>query len=413
MNYIKLNRMLLFVWITSLPFGHFSLVGRLSIDNILSPVVFVLTVAALLAGGLSLSRAQRKYLLIVASISVSYVLSHMLPLVNSSQAIWITTIYSAKSMLYFLIPVMCIRSIYDLRAANNAIIVVCFIASISALAVTLGLLDFEFTRDADSRIGEGYLKKTIGVVSSYGDVGLLYSISLLLAATSWKAGYFFFGKGSLWKTFLVFATIIVGIGAMQSRNILFTLLVSSMFYWITGKLAKTPRLLSKKLFSIIFFAAATAAIMISMFSAEMIDWVSSLGGTREAAGTVSDRLIQYQEYLALLDGNWIFGASAEIMDKNYFSIFLIHNMWLKELMQGGIPAILCTLFFIFNAINTQSKNFSAGHMKKEAKVYISVIAGAIVATQFYPGGTPLFWAVLGLCSSMPISPNVISATKKP
>lgn len=398
---VILTNFLAFIWVLSLPFFHFSLVGSLSVDNLLAPILLASIILRGITDSQSLTTRQVDNIVKVFLLMVLYFFTHTIGLVFTQTAVWATAYGVATSMLYFIIPVLYVRTRADVHRCTNALIVGFFVASLSALLAAIGLFEFEFSRQAESRIGVDALQKSIGVISSYGDVGIMLSLSVILAV-SLRNERVLFSKGSYFKILIVVSFALIAIASMQSRNMILTLFTALFCYWQIGRWIKANKTnWAKKLYFSIFFMVTITAAIVVLFSEPLIEFIGGVGGTREASGTVNDRLSQYSYMLALLNDNFLFGVDPATYEQYAHEISLIHNLWLKEMVQGGILAIVAMLAIWTRALITQVNNYRRGAMLGESRAFIAILLSILVATQFYPGGTLIFWVILGVCSVVP------------
>lgn len=388
------------VWIVSLAFYQISFLGSLSIDNIMAPVLFVVWVIYFLSRGQSIPTYQLINIFKSFTVATVYFLSHLISLMTTEGAVWSSAYIIATKMLYFLLPILFINTFKVLKNTNDAFIVVMFIASVSALFSALGIIELEFARQAGSRLGENYLKKSVGVIDAYGDVGLIMAFSLLLVIAGLKEKVMF-GKGSYFKVLIVMVLIIIGLVSMQSRNMFLTIMSALGWYWIIGHWASSSKRWYIKLYITLFTVISSTFLIVSVFYTPLLEFVQGIGGTKEAAGTVSDRLSQYSFMWELVKDRIFFGATPQDHEKYAHEIALIHNMWLKELVQGGVLSVLAFSIVWLRALTIQVKNFQRGFMESESKIYICVLLAMLVATQFYPAGTFIFWAMLGVFTAIP------------
>ena len=389
------------VWILSLPFYHFSLIGSLSLDNILSPLLFMFIVLRMLVGAHSLSRQQLTNIAIASGTTLLYLTVHSINLLSTQQAVWASVYVVAKNMLYFILPVLFVSAERDLKRSSFLMIVVMIMGSLSALVSALGLLTFDFARQAESRLELAYLPKSVGLFTAYGDMALLISLALLLALGA-RTYNFWFVRTRLLAVLVVVVSALIGVLSMQSRNLVFTIAVAFIVYLIIGRWRKRGVRWARKLYLSLAMSILTAVVVVVLFSGPLIDWVEGVGGTSEAAATVHARLEQYQYGWSLVENSILLGASPSVREKNEVLITFIHNMWLKELVQGGLLGILAIFVFYYRAMRNQVARFSADRASI-ARAYIAVLIGSLIATQFYPGDTPIFWVLMGLATALPLA----------
>lgn len=391
--------LLFFLWVLTLPFYQFSIVGSFSVDNLLAPLLLVIWIINFAVRGHTIPLYKVRNISQTIAIALVYLLSHMIGLIFTQTAAFTSSYNIASKMLYFILPVLYLITAKDLSRFKNAIIIVTIIASITALLSALGLMQFDFLRQAESRIGSEYLVKSIGVIGTYGDVGILMSLSLLLVIAG-RRDQILFGHGSTLKIVFVIAICLIGMASMQSRNMLLTIIVALSSYWILGRWMKTSRLWFNKLYVSIFVTIFFAALTISIFYEPLLTFAQSIGGTHEAAGTIEDRLSQYRFMWGLINDRLLIGVDPDVYERYEHEISLIHNMWLKELVQGGIITVLTMFLVWWNALIMQVKNYQRGLVVHEPRVFISILLAMLVSTQFYPGGTLIFWVILGACTAI-------------
>ena len=187
---------------------------------------------------------------------------------------------------------------------------------------------------------------------------------------------------------------------MQSRNVVFTIAVASLAYYMIGRWRKSGKGWAVKLYLYLIIGISATVIAVVLFSGPMIDWVEGLGGTSEAAATVHARLEQYQFGWSLVKNRILLGTDPETYEKNELRIIFIHNMWLRELVQSGLMGVFAMLVFYYQSMKNQVARLSADRASI-ARVYIAVLISSLVATQFYPGDTPIFWVIMGLATALP------------
>ncbi len=408
-------RWLFVAWILSMPFYQFSVIGTFSVDNLLAPVLLFVWLAHMTVGQGSVAVFQATNIIRSIAAAVFYFIAHIIGLIGTQEAIWHSAYLSATNMLYFILPILFIRSSDDLEKVKGAIIIVAIIASISGLLSTLGIIELEFARQAESRIGVASLQKSIGVFSSYGDVSILLSLALLIAIAGYREkNSFMMQLRSRFRVGAMIVVCLIAIISMQSRNIVLTIIAVLFSYWMIGLLMRLSKNWSHILYAVISLSAVLLVTIVVLFTTPLIEFVQGIGGTKEAAGTVAHRLEQFGIMWDLVKDRIWTGVDPYIYEKHINEINLTHNIWLKELVQGGIVTVLALLVFFCRALVIQVANHRRGYPTNDIRVFLSCIIGLLVATQFYPGGTLAFWCVLGICSAMPVlTADEKSAEKKP
>ncbi len=402
-------RWLFFIWVLSMPFYQFSVVGSFSVDNLLAPVLLLAWLAQITIGGGSVATYQANNIVKSIIVAVFYFSAHIIGLIGTQDAIWHSAYTAATSMLYFILPILFIRSIDDLNSFKNAIIVIAIIASISGLLSALGIIELEFARQAESRIGVAELQKSIGVFSSYGDVGILLSLALLVVIARYE-------NISRIRSCLMIALLVIvcliAIISMQSRNIVLTIIAAVVSYGLIGRLVRISNGWNYILYALIIIAATISVMAVTLFYEPLLKLVQSIGGTKEAAGTVAHRLEQYGVMWDLVKNRVWVGIEPHVYERYMDKISLTHNIWLKELVQGGVITVVAMLTIFWRALIIQVDNYRRGCMSDDALVFLSSVLGMLVATQFYPGGTLIFWCILGACSAMPFKAKKVPVKKQ-
>lgn len=392
---MRFSGILFTAWVLSIPFYHFSLIGSLSLDNIIAPILFVYLILQISMQAQSLTKEQIRNLMITLVTVLVYLVSHTINLLTTESLVWSSIVTVAKSMLFFLLPILFIRSEKDLRYASYLIILVMFLGSASALMSALGVVKFEFARQAESRINLDVLPKSVGLFTSFGDMALLISISIMLAINGMKTKVFF--SKSAFLVVLTFS--VMGMISMQSRNMAFTILLSVVAYYVIGWWRKTHTL-KTKLYSSLVAGIVFSVFVLLFFGGPLLEWVEGLGGTNEAKATVEDRLEQYMFAWSLVENRILLGADSNLYEKYELVISFIHNMWLKELVRSGLFGIIAILWIYIRALDRQIDIYNNNQLSI-SRCYVGLLIGLLVVTQFYPADTQVFWLLLGIATAMP------------
>lgn len=387
------------VWILSLPFYHYSLVGSLSLDNIIGPMLFLLIAARVLIGAHSLSKEQLTNMALASATILIYLLTHTANLLGTQHAVWSSMHGIAKSMLYFLLPILIVNSERDLKRLSMAMVAVMVIGAISALMSALGLVSFDFARQAESRIQLDYIPKSVGLFTAYGDMALLVALAVLLALGS-RVHELAFARARLVVGMVIVVSALVGIISMQSRNIILTVSAAILTYFLLGYWRRRGGAWVGKLYFSLLSVITVAVLAIMLFMGPLIDWVEGLGGTSEAAATVHARLEQYKFGWSLVEHRILLGADPATYESNELAVTFIHNMWIRELVQSGLLGIFAVMLFYYRAMRIQVARLKADS-RSLARVYVAVLISSLVASQFYPANTPVYWVIMGLATALP------------
>lgn len=382
------------LWMLSLPFYQFSVVGTLSVDNLLAPLLLVFW---MFAAPLSASSAKRvRRILFIAFIVFIYFLFSIISLTisGSSDLILAALIQEIKVVLYLLLPVLCISSITLFRKALRLVVYGTAVVSVSAFMQAIGLVQFEFARSAASgRLGTDIISRSPGILGNYGDVAILISISVL-------ATY-----GSLWRDrrprrllkYALYFIFILGALAAQSRNVVFSVFVAIAVYNFFRNIYK-----KKAHARVTYIVLNIVAIMFGAF----LLWVvfpyiyAAVLGTGGVKQSVLARFEQYQEAINLIAANPIFGVGAEIGGRYAQIADTLHNLWLGIGLRGGVLAIVSLAILFLSGFLGSVRRIVNDAVAQEAAIMSATALAMLTASMFYVAqGSYIFWACLGLLLS--------------
>lgn len=387
-----------YVWLLSLPFYNISVIGTLSVDNILAPLLVLLWPFSGNSRPQQSSRFRNRQLLIVTGLMGVYGVSQLLSILDAPSAFWLTAYGNARRSLYFLIPIFYINDVAMLRRVNSLAIVITLMGSASAFLVAMGILHLEATRFSPSRIGLDLIPKSTGLIGSYGDLALLSAYTALLTIALGKKIYFFGLDLPLIKTG-VLAIVFLGLVGSQSRSMLITLCAAICVYMSLRFFSK--RRGANRLMWIVFIIslAIPTAAGVGFFEAEITNFLSQLGG-KSAEGTAQTRLIQYQFALREFAKSPLLGVPGDVYARYTEAIYGIHNMWLRTALQGGLVSMAALALLIVKALVGAMRRIDDIELNVEARVTSSLMIAFLLTTLFYPALTQLFWVVFGIATSV-------------
>lgn len=391
----RITEIIFYIWIMSLPFYQFSIIGTLSLDNVLGPLLLLIWFVGRPKLEPGVINQQPKVIVFSGLILTIYFFSHVLTLVMSEHVIWKSIYGQISDLTYFFVPLFYLRNIRVQERTQDFIVLITMIGAISAFLSSIGLINLEGVRYSTSRVSiEGLdLTRTVGLFSVYGDMAILSSFTIMLAMTS-KRNKLLFVKRSKAIVIAVFAVIILGLIGSQSRNMVLTIVIAVTLYVVVTTLSKKGVSWMPRFYAALIASGLSAIIILTFFWQPIVNMVSGWGG-EQAAGTALGRLEQYKFALNLVGSNPFVGVDLEIYEKYAHLISGIHNMWLKELLQGGVFSILALLGLIVYCLRNASKCLYQNSDDSTAKIKMVMMFAILVSTQFNPSGTSIFWFILG------------------
>ncbi len=388
------------IWFLLLPFSrlsalYFSVAG-LAVDKIMAPFLVLVWLALFLGGGYTLGKKKLQLLILVFVFFAVRNISFFDNALLFSERVWRDAILFG----YFALPILFIDNLKRVDIAGKMISVNAVVACLSAFLVALSIITLPYDRFAESRIGFEGIQKSIGLITSYGDVAQLAAFFLLF-------GFFMPGKifpvgkkkQNLIKV-IVLLVVIMGLIGNQSRNYLLSIIFSftaAMFYSYRSRKATNA--------SLVDMVSLLSVIIILPFIIFMLgDIVSSLAGIggKGAMGTASARLGQYELAYTLIREYPLFGIDAEYYLKNPYFAHGVHNFWLGQLTTGGIVSVMLLLVIVIKIFRRCISLFKSNNDNTVgyAKVLVGYLAAVFLSILFYPADNSLFWALLGMCASI-------------
>lgn len=394
------------IWFLMLPFSrlsalYFSVAG-LAVDKIMAPVLVLIWFALFLGGKYSLDKKKFRLLILVFVFFVARNISFFDDAALFSERVWRDAILFG----YFVLPVLFIDNLKRVDIAGRIISVNAIVACLSAFLVALSIITLPYDRFAESRIGFEGIQKSIGLITSYGDVAQLAAFFLLFGL--FMPGKIFpMGKKSqMLIRLIVLLIIFMGLIGNQSRSYLLSIIFAfsaALFYSYRSRRAANT--------SLIDAMALLSVVIILPFMIFMLgDIVSSLAGIggKGAMGTASARLGQYELAYTLIREYPLFGIDAEYYLKNPNFAHGVHNFWLGQLTRGGVISVLLLLIIVISIFKQCVNLFKSDNDNTVgyAKVLVGYLAATFLSVLFYPADNSLFWALLGMCTSIIYALNI-------
>lgn len=391
----RLAEKLFYIWVLSLPFYRFSLFGTLSLDNLLGPILIVLWLLIRPSATPQFAQKQEKNIFIIGTILAIYFFAHTITLINTQTAGFTSIYIMVTDLSYFVVPLLYVRNERVSSRMEDCILAITLIGAISAFLSAIGLLHLEVTRYSTSRIDiEGLdLTRSIGLFGAFGDMALLSAFSIMLAMSP-KRKLLLFVKRSRFMIIVILLSIFLGLVGSQSRNMIVTIVISIFLFMLVRRWSNRNSNWIPKFYALLIAGGLSLAIFLGLFWEPLTELLSNWGG-KQASGTAHGRLEQYQLAWELLKDNPLTGAAPELREAMINIIAHIHNMWLKELVQGGLIAVFAMIALIIHGMRNATRCLHINPGDETARITLVLLVAMIVSTQFNPSGTSVFWMLLG------------------
>lgn len=390
----NVTKLLIAIWMLSLPFYSYSLVGTLSLDNILVPVILTSLFLREFTSE-SNNHNRRNALLSLIIIFLVYAVSRLLSVIEQSMYFEFSMTLLSKQFVYLIIPALFLRNLDDWLFAAKLLIVVAVIGIFSTLFASMGIVEFNTQRFAMSRFGIDGLPKSIGLLSNYGDMAVLGSFAFLMMFVVIRTRVLSVTNVTRWVAVIL---MLSGYFAAQSRNMYLTLLVCgiSVVYF---NLVTNRGIGSKSIAMLLLLISLTiGTIILAILEVNPLESAKTIGGTTEAEATVNARLQQYEFALDIILNNPILGNGAAVLKPG----IEIHNIWLAQLALGGVVGTLAILGFFIIPIYALSRVHALDVLQRRIKITgLTQITCMFVAAEFYGAMTYIFMVMLGMMYMLP------------
>ena len=327
------------LWVLSIPFNKYAVFGEMSFDNVLTPLLVVLWIV--LSPRLSINKEHKKSIATAFVLCGIYVFFSVARTLNAGQyGVALSEVFlQARFIIYFLLPIIFIDTEERFYRFLRLLTVDMIIVSMSAFAVSLGIIDLD-AREIVSRL-EGF-ERSAGLLGSVGPIAALISLAILARFLEKKKedrSIF----GSKYFGLLVYGSIIMGVISAQSRNVIFTVLIVMLIYAVVRQLSKHTMLqiiVATLLFAPILVLSSYAVNALWEF---VYDATLGAGGLR---GSINDRFDSYNHAINLIMDNIWFGISAEQRILNEEFLRTLHSIWLSILLKVGLFSLLAFLAIV-------------------------------------------------------------------
>jgi O-antigen ligase len=381
------------IWFLALPFTVISSIslGMTAIDKLMAPLLIVFWFGLLMIGRYRFDNKKLSFIFLAFAFFLVRNVSKIDDSTLYASLLWEDIILFG----YFSLPILYIENLSNIRTASKVISINAIVGCVSAFLVAFGLLTLPYERFSQSRIGFLDIQKSIGLFSSYGDLAQ-FSAYFLLLALFVPTSLTFGNKKYAGKLPGIFAMVVVILGLIsnQSRSFLLSLIAAIFMALIFRYRSYKPA--NKMLFNMLLLATGISfAAIIAYLFADLVSVLSSLGGA-QAQGTAMSRLEQYQYAYGLIKEYPLFGVDAAYYSKHAENIHGIHNMWLGQLARGGIASVGVLGGLLFMMFRASLKLLDNPLGKQHGIAAIGYMFAVLVSTLFYPAGSSLFWALLGM-----------------
>lgn len=384
------------VWIFSFLLYRVDIVGSLSVDNLLVPILVLLWLTAGDRANAQVNRARFRMVMLASFVFLSLIVADLAKIGGGGGmgALLPPVTEHLKHYAYVLVPLLYVSSEQSLKWTLASLLAVIVINNGLAMLGALGLGSSFMLVGESSRI-PGLLRAR-GPLWNDGDVALLMSLLLVLVWTGARHKLDFAGPKWVWVLCVV--AMLSGIVAIQSRNIILTVAMAfGLYYWlrmVTQGGRGGARVLLSVVGMFLFFGAITFAVV---YADAIIAWVTHMFGV-SGEGTVRDRLSSYSSAILLLEGKMLFGLTAGQIAANSLFVAKLHNMWLGLALFSGIFGVVA----VFGLITASFIGALRLARSPDWREYGAVLASFILASlwfspNFYPGHNAfVFWFCIGL-----------------
>lgn len=382
------------IWVISLPFQRYSVVSTFSVDNLLAPF---LCLAAPFLPRLRNTFGSSQRIKVFTGLIILYCLfwlASILPVLSINQVLLQRGWLGLRDSFYLFAVVLFIRDRGSFKQIKSLLIIVTMIAAVTSLLDSLGWIHLPIQRYEASRVDISWLPKAIGLLSSYGDVAMLYGFTVVVLVSHSK-NELAFGLGGRLGKLLVWLSLLAGIAGSQSRNVVITSVIAlgayRTFRALSGAQASTRFVVTGMLLAL---AISILGAMVA-FGGDIAHMIGSWGGTN-AAETANWRLETYGEALSLIAQHPFTGITGDIYNKWGYLADVLHNAWLKTFLQGGLLRFLALVGLFWLGLKGGYNNLRVGReCARDAALVMSTFVTMIVATQFYGGQSEIMWVMLG------------------
>ena len=387
-------------WVFSLLFMRFNVIGTLSVDNLVAPLLLVLYVFVRPHPDVA---ARNRRINTIAKVLVAFAILQLITAVKlyTNPTLWTAMTWSLmKQAGYVIMPVLYIRDMKMLHRTSSILVLVAVVTSVAAFTGALGVAPTfaQFDSPLGTRI-PGLLRAR-GFFIAVGDSALVFTYALMLIFTATRKELLF-GMGSTLVKFGLTIIILLGVVANQSRNIVLTLLVALLLFVFFRSILRrmTPEQRMMVLYVFFIFAGIMVVLIFYNFNRifDLVVW--SLGP--EAAGSVNDRLESYWYSLMLLKKDLLLGLSSIDLNRELEFVERVHNRWLVSALLYGLLGVASIAALCISSVRGAMKVLVNPFLRRQALViFVFMFSALLFSSNFYGASSYIFWVMLGITLSV-------------
>jgi len=385
------------VWILSFLFYRLDIVGSLSIDNLMVPI---LVLAWFFVGDRKNLRVNHTRFRVVAYVTLVFFLLIVIDVVKevgggNMAALSSPVIEHLKHYGYILVPLLYISDEKILRRALTSLLAVTVVNSGLAVLGALGTAP-SFVLVGESTRIPGLLRAR-GPMVNDGDTALLIALMSLLAWTTTRQPIKLVGNNLAVRA-LVLLVMFAGVVATQSRNVILTIALSfAVYYWLRMMMMGRAGGI-RVLWSLLGIAGFLGAVTLMAVNADaIIAWVTDMFGV-SGQGTVRDRLASYEHAAKLMADSWLIGLSPGRLLRSSVFIAKLHNMWLGLALFSGVLGVLLVFSMIVVSLIGALRLVRERYWNEYGLILASFILASLwFSPNFYLGHNAfIFWFCIGI-----------------
>jgi len=371
-------------FILSLPFRNYPVISTYSLDNLLAPLCCVLAFLIPKVADRRIVAERRRVITMIAALYAIYTFSTVVSYFEDNELLRTQSWTMLKQSFYIFAPLLLIRDRWLFQATQPLIIGITVLAAISTILTSLGIVQLEVERFAESRVNLDWLPKSIGLFVGYGDMAILYSATVVILLSSVKGSLPLKLSSKVAKLGITLA-LLAGLAGAQSRNVLLTVIVTIGVYYLCGPLAIIRNNQTRMVYITLIFAVSVVGITTFLVFFDFWAEAISKAGGHSAYQTAQGRLLSYEKAFTVIWQEPIFGVSIKSYKAHRDLIESLHNMWIYTTLKAGIIGCLAMLLILFSNFTAVVKNLPSSAHTVNTKLVIATVAAILVASEFYGG----------------------------
>jgi O-antigen ligase len=377
------------VWVLLLPFNVVPVVSTYSPDNLVAPVLGILGLLSRVVSPRSAHGGSSPWW-IMGLCGLYALLNVMGTVVAGSLGQFASALWQeVRVALYFLLPVLFVRTIDQF---NRCLILLCcgsVIVSLSAVAAGIGLLDVGF-KTPETRFDIG-VERSLGLGATSGVFAAWSLVALLTVMTAEQWGTRTILRHGIVR-WAMYATLAAGVLAAQSRNVIMVVILGLVLLpavrWFSRQRRGTILRVTIFLAPLLVVLLVVAPLLLSY----LYEAFATVGGERTMIG----RLEHYQVAWGVITQH-PFGLSGSLRAKYEPLVDGTHSIWLGVLLKGGLPALLVLLAIFAAALTGPWNKLRRGvYPPQAAAMVVMALVMPVSGSFFVAHHNLIFWAFLGL-----------------